>query len=99
MKIIKEGHQYELANMEAGTQTISFIEKQAGENNQLTTVSDGTTNEEVLAVLIDRLNYLQAKAPCRENALVITKLEEASLWLGKRTADRIARGVEGTSAQ
>lgn len=32
---------------------------------------------------------------CRENAIAITKLEEALLWLGKRKADRISRGVEG----
>lgn len=36
------------------------------------------------------------KFPCRENSIVITKLDEALLWLGKRTADREVRGVEGT---
>ncbi len=62
---------------------------------QLDTVNDGTTNEEVLAVLIDRLNFLNAKFPCRENSIAITKCDEALLWLNKRTAGRIARGVEG----
>lgn len=33
--------------------------------------------------------------PCRENAIAITKLEEAMLWLNKRKADRILRNVEG----
>ena len=33
---------------------------------------------------------------CRENALAITKLEEALHWLNARTASREARGVEGT---
>ena len=33
--------------------------------------------------------------PCRENALVITKLDEALLWLMKRKMDRESRGVEG----
>ena len=61
----------------------------------LHTVSDGTTIEDVLEVLIDRLNYLQAKFPCRENAIVITKLEESLMWLNKRTADRMKRNVEG----
>jgi hypothetical protein len=41
------------------------------------------------------MNGLQAKFPCRENALAITKLDEALLWLEKRTRDRVARGVEG----
>lgn len=62
----------------------------------LVTILDGTTNEEVLAALIDRMGYLQGKFPCRENAIVITKLEEALMWLNKRTAGRVARGVEGT---
>ena len=46
-------------------------------------------------VLIDRMNSMQAKFPCRENAIVTTHLETALLWLEKRTADRKARGVEG----
>lgn len=48
-----------------------------------------------MIVLIDRMNYLQGKFPCRENAIVITKLEESLMWLEKRTNDRKKRGVEG----
>lgn len=33
---------------------------------------------------------------CRENATALTHLEEAMMWLQKRTRDRMARGVEGT---
>ncbi len=65
------------------------------DQNSLVTVNDGTTNEEVLRVLIDRMNHLQGKFPCRENAIVITKLEECLMWLNKRTDDRKARNVEG----
>lgn len=70
-------------------------------NNQgvLFTVSDGTTNEDVLEMLIDRMKYLQSKFPCRENAIVITKLEESLMWLNKRTEDRSARNVEGKQLQ
>ncbi len=100
MKIQTLGHRYELANFqapEAVGQTLQFIEKVpvAEGSKELRTVSDGTTNEEVLKMLIDRMNYLQTKFPCRENALVITKLEESLMWLNKRTADRVARNVEG----
>ena len=56
---------------------------------------NGWQNEELLAVLINRMNYLQGKFPCRENAIVITKLEEALLWLEKRTSSRQKQGVEG----
>jgi len=33
--------------------------------------------------------------PCRENALTITKIEEALHWQYARTKNRIKRGVEG----
>ena len=98
MRIVTPGHCYELANFDtpAGCQVLQFIHKEkVGTSDQLATVSDGTTNEEVLAVLIDRLGFLNQKFPCRENALAITKLEEALLWLNKRTANRQSRGVEG----
>jgi len=100
MKVIRKGHKYELANFEnkeATGQTLQFIEKvPASEGStELRTVNDGTTNEEVIKVLLDRMESLQAKFPCRENACAITKLDEALMWLEKRTRDRIARGVEG----
>jgi len=106
MKVLTVGHKYELDNLEptlpgAVKQTVQFIEKVPVEEGSTTlhTVKDGTTNEEVLTVLIDRLVFLQAKHPCRENAIVITKLEESLMWLNKRTQDRKARGVEGTNGK
>ena len=38
---------------------------------------------------------LNEKFPCRENALVVTKLDEAIHWLEHRKKDREKRGVEG----
>lgn len=96
MNILKEGHKYQLTNFEDNNtnQVIQFIEKEPVENStDLKTINDGTTNEEVLEMLINRMNYLQAKFPCRENALVITKLEESLMWLNKRTSDRLKRNV------
>lgn len=40
---------------------------------------------------------LNAKFPCRENSMAITKLDECLMWLDKRTKDRVARQVEGES--
>lgn len=71
-------------------QTVTFYEM----NEDGTTV-EGTTLEEMLRVSIERLQHLNSKFPCRENALAITKMEEALHWLNHRTADRIKRGVEG----
>ena len=44
------------------------------------------------------IEELNKKFPCRENAVTITKLDEALMWQEKRTKDREARKVEGTSA-
>lgn len=58
---------------------------------------NGITHEALLAILIDRLRLFQSgKYACRENALALTKIEEALHWLNSRTRSRIERGVEGT---
>lgn len=99
MKILTPGHLYEVANFENPEtfQTLQFIEKvpkvQGG--TEMHTENDGTTNEELLAVLIDRIRFLNTKFPCRENSCCITHLEEGLHWLNARTAERLARAVEG----
>lgn len=96
MTPIIPGHKYSLANMDGSPeQVLTFIRKEP-RDGVFATVEDGTTNEEVLKVLIDRIQALNAKAACRENATCLTHLETALLWLEKRTRDRMARGVEGT---
>jgi len=89
-----KGHLYQLDNFNGADhpQTLQFIEKDAAGN----TLNDGTTNEEVLLMLADRLKVLGERLPSRENSIAVTKVEEALLWLNKRTADRVLRGVEGT---
>lgn len=66
--------------------------------NQDGSSEHGTTLEEMLRVSIERLQELNERFSCRENALAITKMQEALMWLNARTANRIARGVEGTHA-
>ena len=51
---------------------------------------------------VDMLEYtkclfqsLNEAFPCRENALTITKIEEAIHWQEARTKDRLSRQVEG----
>lgn len=59
---------------------------------------NGVSDEALLAITIDRLRSFQAgPLSCRENAVALTHLETALLWLQKRTRDRMARGVEGTN--
>lgn len=59
---------------------------------------NGIHNEQLLAIVIDRLEGFQAGPfPCEENAIAIEHLYGAMLELRARTAGRIARGVEGTN--
>lgn len=58
---------------------------------------NGVANEDLLLMIITRLQqFNQGAFSCRENSMAITKLEEAVMWLRKRTLAREARGVEGT---
>ncbi len=58
---------------------------------------NGVTHEVLLTILIDRMRSFQSGPySTRENALALTKMEEALMWLHKRTLDRMRRGVEGT---
>lgn len=61
---------------------------------------NGITQEVLLAIVADRLRSFQAGPfACRENALALTKIEEAQHWLQQRTLARMRRGVEGTHAK
>lgn len=87
-----EGHMYQILSGQRA-QELHFQlgpVKEVGVN--------GATNEAVLAALIHRLQFLNGQFPCRENSIAITKMQEALMWLEKRTADRKARGVEGHNA-
>ena len=59
---------------------------------------NGISNEALLAIVEDRLQGFQSgEFACREYDLALTKIQEAMMWLHKRTRDRMARGVEGTN--
>ena len=92
MRVQETGHVYGLANMDnpAVLQEIKFI-------NMLPdgTRVDGTTNEEVITMLIDRMEYLNSKFPCYDNEVCLNGLKLALKALLHRTEDRISRNVEG----
>lgn len=58
---------------------------------------NGCQIDDVVAWAKEKIEGFNAAFPCRENSLVITKLDEALLWLMKRRLDREKRQVEGTS--
>jgi hypothetical protein len=86
----------------------SFIYVRNDKNSLSFTIQNGPIKEvgkngcqvvDVIAVAKHILEQLYAKFPCRENAMTITKLDEALMWQEKRTKDREARNVEGLSKQ
>lgn len=59
---------------------------------------NGITHEALLSIVIHRLTSFQSGSfACRENAVALTHIESALMWLEKRTRDRIKRNVEGLS--
>lgn len=87
-------HAYDIEGMPGGLRILfqNGPIKESGVN--------GVSNEALLAIVVDRLRGAQeGDYRCRENALALTKLEEALHWLHHRTRARMARGVEGTSAK
>ena len=73
---------------------------QDGPLGRLPATPNGAFLEDLIEAVRQRLVFYQeaasGKFACRENALAITKLEEAAMWLQARRAAREARGVQGT---
>jgi hypothetical protein len=87
-------HKYEIVLAENRNQVACTIDFQNGPIQERGV--NGVQNEDLLAVVIHRLQGFQSGSfSCRENAIALTKIQEALMWLEKRTADRKARGVEG----
>lgn len=57
----------------------------------------GVLDSDLLEIVRDRLKCFQnGPYATRENACALTHIEEALLWMNKRTEDRIERNVLGT---
>ena len=87
MKIIDPSRVYELS---AGN-SLAFVQKDHGR-----IIREGTTNEEVLEVLIDRVIGGYQRLPCQESIRAVHFLKEALAALHKRTVSRIRLEVDGT---
>ena len=58
---------------------------------------NGCQIDDVIIWCKEKIEGFQQAFPCRENTMVVTKLDEALLWLIKRKLDREKRAVEGTN--
>lgn len=74
------------------TELICF---QCGARNEPGSVA-GVLDTDLLEIVRDRLRAFQeGKFATRENAVALTHIEEALLWMNKRIEDRAERGVLG----
>lgn len=57
----------------------------------------GVLDTDLLEIVMDRLiGFQSGEFATRENAIALTHIEEALLWMNKRVEDRIERNVLGT---
>lgn len=74
---------------------VGFVQFQHGPRHESGS-KPGALDPALVAVLLDRYRAFQAGPfACRENALVITKLEEALHWMSARARARTQQGVLG----
>lgn len=93
-------HEYQIRQWQKDTEDIELcnIKFQNGPINEAGV--NGISNEALRAIVEDRLiGFQSGQFACRENAVALTKIQEAMMWLSKRTRDRIQRGVEGTNSK
>ena len=89
------GHQYEIVETADHMLVQGTLNFQNGPIKEVGI--NGIQNEPVIAILIDRLKFLDVAFPSDFNKNAIMHLEEALKSLQARTANRISRGVEGTN--
>lgn len=90
-------HEYRVDTIATKHEPITIVGQVSFQNGPVKEAGiNGLHQEDLLAIVIHRLQGFQSGAfACRENALALTKLEEAMHWLRHRTDARKSRGVEG----
>lgn len=78
---------------------MATIQFQKGPRNEKETIN-GVIDTDLLEIVRHRLQCFQAGPySSRENALALTHIEEALMWLNRRVEDRIERKVLGTNTK
>lgn len=89
-------HYYEVERADTGD-TLARIQFQHGARKEEGS-TPGVLEGDLLEIVRHRLQCFQSgEFATRENALALTAIEEALMWLNKRKEDRKERGVLGTN--
>ncbi len=84
MRVINPGHVYEVSHLDGdGVSEISFVDRDHGRDKE------GTTNQELLRVLIDRLHFLDSELPWEGNREIIFHLRQALVLHEMRHLNRL----------
>ena len=93
MKILDVGHRYELLCLDGNKkQILQFVKRHdtkkpwrfPGNNNSY----PGTTMQDVLHCLCNRIRYLESQIPCTENEAILHNLQQCLFLLEQRAARR-----------
>ena len=99
-----DGGQMDYKWFEETIRPFNFIYVRHDKNSIAFTLQNGPMQEngkngcqvtDMIAVAKHIIEGLNTKFPCRENAMTITKLDEALMWQERRTNDRTNRNIEG----
>lgn len=92
-------HKYSIAEHtdEPGMLELALITFQKGPRKDPNS-THGVLDVDLLEIVRHRLQcFQQGEFATRENAVALTHIEEALLWMNKRVEDRIERNVLGTN--
>ncbi len=100
---VKPGHAYhiyDVGNLSGSLEASNPLGKLCFQDGPIKEAGvNGIQNEPVIAILIDRLKYLDGLFPSEYNKAAIHHLQSALDSLEARTKDRQNRGVEGTNQE
>lgn len=87
MEVIDPGHKYLLDSLDGPCeQTLTFVKREGPKYPGNVGSYPGTTIQEVLRVLINRLEYVNNQLPCFETQVARESLIMAIGWLERRAA-------------
>jgi hypothetical protein len=90
-------HSYTVYHESETGATKTIIKFQDGARDNEASIS-GVIDTDLLEIVRNRLECFQSgEFATRENAIALTHIEEALMWLNRRVEDRIERNVLGTN--
>ena len=92
-------HVYEIYNSPSDNikHSLCKIQFQNGARKEENSIH-GVLDTDLLEIVRDRLkSFQEGQFATRENAIALTHIEEALMWMNRRVEDRIERNVLGTN--